>query len=415
MDLILETKKSNKIKYVAGGAVLILLILMIWLALNPNANMKVSASDIWTAEVKKGDLQKAVSGFGNLKSKETRLLTAYSNATVDEILLRPGAIVTPESVILKLFDPEIEQAVKTAERQLTRSKNEYLQLEINQQRALLSQKSEYEILTSQLESAELELNAQSKLIEQGIVSDIEYQRSRLEKRQLTRRVKIEKQRIGQLTELHIANLKIAKSNITAQKEALALVKQTQDRLIVKAGMSGVMQSLNVEIGQSVSAGQQLALVGSMTELYALINIAQSDMQQVALAQPVTIDTRLGQINGHVSRVEPRVVNGSIQVEVTLDGDLTDNARPELNISGTIFTGTLKNVLYIEKPINSSANSQSTVYRLEDEGKKALATQLQFGTETKDKIQILSGAKVNQRFILSDMSRWQEYAALSIVQ
>jgi len=288
-------------------------------------------------------------------------------------------------------------------------------LEINQKRELLSQESALEVLRSSLESAELEVNAQSQLIEQGIVSNIDYQRSLLLQRQLTRRLEIEQKRVTQLAGLHEANLAIAQSNIKAQEEALALVTQTQQRLVVKAGIAGVMQSLSVELGQSVAPGQQLAQVGSMSQLYALINIPQSNMQSVNLNQNVEIDTRSGVIEGHVSRIEPLVTNGSVQVEVTLDGALTDNARPELNIAGKIFIGTLRDVLYVQKPINTKPDSEGVLFRISDTGKEAFATQLQYGAETKNTIQIVSGASVNQRFILSDMSRWKEHAALSITQ
>jgi multidrug resistance efflux pump len=415
MDVVLEKKKSFKFSYPIIGAVAIVLCVVAWLVLQPSAAVRVDAADIWVGQVKQGNLQQSVSGFGTLKSKTTRLLTSYSNATVDEILLRPGSIVSPDSVILKLFDPELDQAVKTAQRTLTQSKNQYLQLEINQKRELLSEESALEVLRSSLESAELEVSAQTQLIGHGIVSNIDYQRSLLEQRQLTRRLNIEQKRVKQLTELHQANLEIAKSNIKAQEEALALIQQTQDRLTVKAGIAGVMQSLSVELGQSVTPGQQLALVGSMSELYALINIPQANMRHVALQQNVNIDTRSGHISGVVSRIEPMVTNGSIQVEVTLHGDLTENARPELNVAGTISTGTLENVLYVQKPINGKAGAEGILYLLDESGKTAVATTLQYGAETKDTIQIVSGASVNQRFILSDMSRWKEHAALSIVQ
>lgn len=415
MDVVLEKKKSFKLSYLSMAAVAAVVIAVFWFSAGPTASASVDADDIWVGQVKQGDLQQSVSGFGTLKSKTTRLLTSYSNATVDEILLRPGSIVEPDSIILKLFDPELDQAVKSAQRTLKQSKNQYLQLEINQKRELLSEESALELLRSSLEGAKLEVSAQNQLIEHGIVSNIDYQRSLLQERQLTRRLDLEQKRVTQLAELHRANLTIAQSNIQAQEEALALVEQTQERLVVKAGIAGVMQSLSVELGQSVTPGQQLALVGSMKELYALINVPQANMHHVEMNQAVNIDTRSGVIPGYVSRIEPLVTKGSIQVEVTLNGELTENARPELNIAGKIATGTLKNVLYVQKPINGKPDSEGILYRLDELGKTAVATTLQYGAETTDTIQIVSGASLNQRFILSDMSRWKDHSALSIVQ
>ena len=414
MDVVLQQKRSRKRHYVLSLVVLAIALLVGWLSSKPSASARVDIADIWVGKVLQGDLLQTVSGFGTLKSKTTRLLTSYSTATVDQILLRPGSLVEPDSVILKLFDPELDQAVKDAQRTFLQRKNQYLQLQINQQRELLSEQSALELLRASVESAELEVLAQNQLIEYGIVSTIEYKRSVLEQEQLARRLEIEKKRVAQLADLHQANLAIAQSNIDAQQEGLALVSQAQERLNVKAGIAGVLQSLPVELGQSVTPGQQLALVGSMSELYALINIPQANMHLVELNHTVKIDTRSGTIAGYVTRIEPMVNNGSIQVEITLNGQLTSNARPELNVAGEISIGTLEDVLYVQKPINSRPDSEGILYRLDAAGSTAEATTLMFGAETTDKIQIVAGASLNQHFILSDMTRWQEHSLLSIV-
>ena len=413
MDVkVTQNKKSNRLKWASLSIILFSLIL--WLVLQPSGASKVNKNDIWTGTVQRGDLQLHVSAYGRLKSKTSRLLTAKSNATVDEIILKPGALVESGSVILKLTDPLISQALSEAKRSVNQSQNQFTQLEINQKRELLAQKAQLETLRSSLESAALEVNAQQQLIDKGIVSNIDYQRSLLEHRQLTRRLKIEQQRIEQLRALHIANLQIAQSNIDAQKEIQNVAQSQFHALTVTAGITGVVQSLSVEIGQSVSFGQQLALVGSTDQLYALLSVPQSTMQQVKLSQNVAIDTRGGIINGVVSRIDPVINNGSVEVEVVLNSALTHNARPELNIQGKIDTGLRKNVLYINKPIGVEQDQSAHLFRLNQSIDEAKQIKLQFGAQTHDKIEIISGAKAAEQFILSDMSRWQAHSTLTLM-
>lgn len=413
MDILINTKKRPPY-FLIAGSVTVLIIAIVWLILQPSAQQRIALDDLWSGEVQQGDLLLQVSGYGRLKSRSPRLLTAHSNATVEEVLLKPGALVEPDSVILRLSDPQVSQALYAAEQTLTQRTNQYRQLEINQQRELLAQQAELEILRSALESAQLQVNAQNQLIAKGIVSNIDYQRSVLELRQLTRRLDIEQQRITQLRQLHLANLAIAQSNIDAQTTALTHAKHRFDTLTVTAGITGVVQSLAVELGQTVSFGQQLALVGSTTDLYALLSVPQATMQQVALSQSVQINTRSGFITGKVSRIDPMINNGSVQVEVALNGALTNNARPELNIEGVINTGIRRNVLYIDKPINASPFSDATVFQLNQARDRAIAKQLQFGHQTNDKIEIVAGAKLAEQFILSDMSRWQAFTTLNVI-
>lgn len=413
MDIAIKPEHNHKlIKWAC--IVLVALALFGWLFMQPQAQSRVSANDISVAAVEQGDLQLQVSGYGRLKSKKPRLLTAQSHATVEDILLKPGALVTPDSVILRLSDPQVVQAYRSANRVFVQIQNEYQQLEINQQRELLSQQAELEILRSALETAELEVTAMEQLVAKGIVSNIDYQRTSLQQRQLTRRLTIEQQRIAQLSSLHTANLAIAQSRIDAQQEVLALATEQLHSLEVKAGIHGVVQSLAVELGQSVTFGQQLALVGSTTDLYALLNIPQATMQQVELQQSVQINTRAGFISGVVSRIDPVINNGSVEVEVTLNSALTANARPELNIEGLIETGLRQNVLYMQKPIGAAPYTEGLLYRLNPAGDKAFATLIQFGAQTPEHIEIVSGAEHAQRFILSDMSRWKEHTTLKVL-
>ncbi len=415
MDIKVEKKQAFRFRNPILIGVAILAFVSVVLIIKPNTSASVHAQDIWTGIVKQGDLHQQVAAFGRLKSRKPRLLTAQSNAIVDEIVLKPGAMVTPNSVIVRLSDPQIEQQVKDAQRELVQIKNQYKQLEINQQREVLSQQARLELLQAELESAELEVKALGQLIEKGIASNIDYQRRVLEQRQLTRRLDIEQKRLSQLEELHLANLAIAQSNIESEQEALTLISEVHQNLTIRAGISGVLQSLDVELGQSVNQGQRLALVGSTTDLYAQVSVPQAYMQQIALSQTVEVDTRAGLISGEVIRIDPVITNGSVQVEVKLNSQLTKNARPELNIAANIHIGTVKNALYIEKPVNAKADTNTTLFMLQQDGDTAIAKTLQYGSEAQDTIQIISGAQPNQRYILSDMSRWQEHAAISIVQ
>lgn len=406
-----DTKISTRYKLLA---VIFIIVLMAWMMMQPSAANKVSRQNIWTAQVKQGNLEVQVQGYGKLKSKQQRFLTAPANATVDEIVLKPGAIVTSDSILLRLTTPDIEQKIKAAQRELVDSNTNYRQLVINQKRELLSQQAQLEQLLSLLEIAQLKVEAQTQLVSKGIVSALAFKRSQLDERQLTRRLNIERERLVQLKQLHEENLDIAKNNIEQQTQQLDVINDQFERLTVRAGIDGVLQRLPVELGQSVNLGQQLALVGSMSNLIANLTISQSQMQKVQLKQKVTIDTRAGLIDGWVSRIDPMVVQGSVQVEVELSSELPENSRPDLNINGRIFTASLTNVLYLKKPINAVAGSSVTLFRIHNESTLAEAVEVSFGEETSEFIQIITGAKSGESFILSDMSRWQDVQQIAII-
>ncbi|MFT5677315.1 MAG: HlyD family secretion protein, partial [Paraglaciecola sp.] len=337
----MDIKKTAKVKHTSKKRSLVFLTIAIlvtvsaWSLSQPSGSQKISREQIWIGKVQQGDLSMQVEGYGKLKSKIQRLLAAPADATVDEIVLKPGALVSAESVILRLTNPEIEQQVKDEIRELDNRNTNYLQLELNQQRELLSQKAEKEQLLAQFEIAQLTVEAEQKLVTMGIISGIEFKRSQLDLRQLSRRLEIDEERFSQLVEVQQKGLEIQTKLIEQQQENVQAIKQRFNRLTVKAGIDGVLQSLPVELGQTVSFGQQVALVGSVDNLYAMLNVSQSQMEQVKINQAVVIDTRAGSIKGHVSRISPVVTQNTIAVEVALESELPQNARPELNIDGVI--------------------------------------------------------------------------------
>jgi len=417
MDIkVSEQKKKHIQKPIVITMLFITLIAFsLWSFSQPSAGEKVSSSQVWTDAVKQGDIELSVEGYGKLKSKEQRLLTTPANATVEEILLKPGSLVTVNSIIVRLSNPAISQQVKDARRELKNAKTSSLQLALNQQREILAQQAQHEQLMSELEIAELKVTAEENLVEKGIVSELTFKRSQLNFRQLSRRIKIEKQRLTQLTTVHQKELDIAQDYIEQQDEMLNVINEKFEKLTVRSSINGVVQSLPVELGQSVVMGEQIALVGSIESLYAMLSVSQSDMEFIALNQLVKIDTRSGVTTGVVSRINPVVEQGMVAIEVNITGDLPNNARPELNVDGVISTGKLTNVMYIKKPVNASAGSKTTLFKLNEDANKAEQVDIVYGRESGEFIQIANGAHFQDNFILSDMSRWIKSSSITITQ
>lgn len=406
-----ETTTFKKKAPILVGAIA-LLGLTTWLLTQPAAGSKVSRENIWTAQVQQGNLPLKVDGFGKLKSKVQRLLTAPTNALVEEIVLRPGALVTPDSIIVRLSNPEVEQEVRDAKRELANRKAQYRQLVIKQQRELLSQKAANADLNSRIELAKVRVEAETALHKRGIVSALDFKRSTTELKQLEQRLTIEQMRIEQLASGHKESLAIQQDKIEQQNEQLAVISDRFERLTVRAGMEGVLQQLPVELGQNVAIGEQVALVGSMKKLMALLQVPQTLVQQLAIGQQVELDTRGGKTTGNVNRIVPIIQQGNVLVEVDITGDLPQNARPELTVDGVIHTGELTDTLYLKKPVGARPGSNMKLFRLTEES-HALAANIRLGVEAGEFIQIIAGATRGDSFILSDMSRWQDQTQLSI--
>lgn len=405
MDVKKVKVKQSKFntKTVIGGLAVCLLAALTWYVSTQTGGTSVKRNDMLFGTVKQGDLQVEIEGYGALRSDKQILITALTRATVQEIVLKPGALVTKDSIIVQLDNPELQQEVNSATQELIQRQANLRQLKLNQKRELLNESATFAELEARYETAKVKLEAQSGLVKSGIVSALSYKESLVEEAQLKKRLKIQQQRTNALKLVNQEAINIQHEQIKQQQGQVDIAQNRLDRLSVKAGFDGVLQRLSVELGQSLAAGQEIALIGSVQSLIALVRVPQSKAQQIFIGQKAIVDTRRDKIVGTVSRIDPVVVENTVEVEIALPNKLPASARPQLSVDAVIITDTLSNITYIERPVNGKANSNTGLFRLDDSNNAATRTQVKFGKEAGRYIEIIEGGKVNDIFIVSDLS------------
>lgn len=398
-------KVSRQVKVTVISVIFLLVILSFAQASISTASL--SKKDLLISQVKHGDLAITVNGYGKLVSEKLQLLTSLTQATVEEIVLKPGAIVTEESVIVRLANPELALEVENAKQELAQLNANLRQLKVNNQRELLTEQAVIAQLASELEAATLKRTAEQTLVEKGIVSNLTFRQSQLHEKQLTKRISILTTKLEQLSIVHNEAINIQKERIKQQQGKLAIAHNKVEKLTVKAGFEGVLQRLSVNLGQSVAPGQELALIGSTKDLIAEIKIPQNMSSLVKLGQTVKIDTRQSIIHGTVARIDPIVTQNTVSIDINLPKRLPNNAKPQQNIDAEIISKTLKNINYIERPANLKAQSTFTLYQLNEKHDLAKRKSLKFGEKTGRYIEILSDVNEGDAFIISDLSNYTD--------
>jgi multidrug efflux pump subunit AcrA (membrane-fusion protein) len=367
----------------------------------------LAKKELIIATVKRGNIAITIDGYGYLASEKRQIITSYSRATVKEIVLKPGAKVQKDSVIVILANPELDKQRENAQYALVEAQANLRQLTLNQQRQLLTEKAQQAELLSEHKAIKLRLAAQQQLIANGIVSQLDYQSVRLHESQLKERITILEQATKQLILINKEAINIQLERIKQRQSQVESAQNRLDKLKVKANFDGVLQKLSVSLGQSLSAGEEIAMIGSTTELIANVRISQTQAEKLLIGQIVKIDTRLDIIVGEIKRIDPIVVDNTVKVEIKLPKVLPKNARPQQNIDASIMVKTLQNILYIERPANIKANTTNNLYRLDESQTLAYKTQLMVGNKTNGFIELVNGAQQGQRFIISDLSNYQQ--------
>ena len=373
----------------------------------------VDKSTVWVDTVKRGPMVRQVRGLGTLVPEDIRWIPVLTDARVDELVLRPGAIVKPDSIILKLSNPDLEQSTEDATLQRKGAEADLLNVKAKLESDLLTQRATAATVYSDYEQAKLDLEKKQLLNKDGLVSDMDLKVAQFRAQELAKRNQIELDRVE--TQKKAAEAQIATSMAkVAQWRALEALKRKQmEALNVRAGINGVLELEPVEVGQRVTAGTNVARVADPTRLKAQIRIAETQAKDVQIGQKAEVDTRNGVVEGRVSRVDPSVVNGTVTVDVIFSGPLPAGARADLTVDGTIELERMADVIYVGRPAFGQELSTVGLFKLVDNGQDAVRVQVKLGRSSVNTIEIQGGLQPGDQVILSDMSAWDRYDRISL--
>ena len=367
------------------------------------AAMQVEWSTLWPDKVKRGPMQLLVRGIGTLVAEDTLFVPAMTDGRVETILIRPGTPVKSEDVIVTLSNPELVQQTLDAQFQVKMAEARHRDLEVRLQSETLDMKAQLSVVEAAANQARLRLDRDETLYREKLIIELTYKLVKAEAEQSANRLSIERERIAMRIKAVEAQLQVSRSGIEQLQALYELKKSQVEGLKVRAGVVGMLQELPVQIGQRLAAGAVIAKVAQPQRLKAELKIPETQVNVVAIGQRAEIDTRNGIIAGHVARIDPAAREGTVTVDVKLDGKLPDYARPDLSVDGNIETDHLPNAVYVGRPASGQPNSLSSLFRVDPDGKGAHRVQVRFGKASVNTIEVVQGLNVGDQVILSDMS------------
>lgn len=410
-ESVVRKKKIRRAMYGTAGLVVVILITVGVSRLKPAAPT-VERTTVWIDVVKRGDMSRQVRGSGTLVPEDIQWIPATTQGRVDRILLRPGAHVTPDSVILILTNPDLEQSVKDAQLLYSSAQAAYENRKTELESALLNRQADVAGIEASYKDADMQLEANKVLAQEKLISAIQLKQYESRAAELKNRLSIAQQTLAMQKNGLKSQLAPQESEVEQRRAALQLRIRQLDDLRVKAGMSGVLQVVPVEVGAQVGPGTNLARVADPTNLKAELRIAETQTKDIRIGQTAEVDTRNGVVKGRVARIDPAAEGGTVGVDIVLEGDLPQGARPDLSVDGTILLEQLTNVIYVGRPAFGQENSTVTLFKVNADG-EAVQTKVELGRSSVNQIEIKSGLQPGDQVVLSDMSAQDAFERIRI--
>lgn len=417
MDIVrTSTKKkfSNKQKVIFGLALLVTFLTIFWLT-RDDSSFHINKNGLLTDQVKRGELDISVRGTGVLVPEDIEWLAINVPGKVQKVVKKAGAKVKKGDVILELSNTQLQQELIEAEWQLQVTEAETTARQVSLESALLDQ--EIAVINEELnfQRATLTLKAQQSLLDQGVVavSRIDFETNKINASQYKQLWDLELKRLEKRRQNIEAQAKANNATLISMRKKVQLIQEKVDSLSVKATMDSILLEMPLELGQQVSAGHNLAKLARDDRFIAEIRIPEKQVKDVMVGQSVTIDTRNTKVAGLVQRIDPAVINNTVQVDVELTGPLPKEARPELTVDGEIKIVSIPDTLYVKRPMYSSGFDELNVYQIDETGNYANRKKVKFGHMSSRHIEIVDGLNQNSTIIISDTSDWENHQKISI--
>jgi HlyD family secretion protein len=368
----------------------------------------VDSGTVWTGTVKRGPMLRDVRGLGTLVPETIRLIPAVTDGQVQTRYLLPGTPVKANTVIFDLVNPQLQQETLDAEYQLKGAQAAYEQTKAQLQNQLMDKRTLAASVSSQYRTAEMVRQTKEELGANGLAPQLDVKTAQVQAEELAKENDLAQKEVQTFDDSIASQLAVQEATVNQKRAMYELKKSQMDQLHIRPGIDGMLQELDVEVGQKVTMGTVLARVAQPTHLKAQLKIAETQAKDILIGQKATVDTHNGIIPGHVTRIDPAVVNGTVTVDVGLDGPLPTGARPDLSVEGTVEIERLADVLFVERPVHGEANSTVGIFKVVDDGKEATRVQVQLGRTSVNTVEIVKGLEIGDKVILSDMSAWDNY-------
>ena len=408
MDIVRDKPKSVK-RYLIGGAIVVsLIVVSVALARLRPAVPSVERGTIYFDSVVKGEMLREVRGPGTLVPEDIRWITAVTPGRIEKILHLAGTVVEAGTVLMQLTNPDVQIQTLNADRQYTDSQAALVQLKTSLESNRLNQASLVAQMRQEAADARRRAEAGAELLKKNLIVPLDQQQAQDKAEAFVERLKLEEQRLTILSNTIADQLRVQAEQVDRLKSIAQFQHGLAASMTVTAGANGILQEVPLQAGQYALPGATLAkVVPTPIRLKAVLRIPETQAKDLALGQKATIDTRNGLAPGRIVRIDPASINGTVTVDVTLDGPPPGGSRPDLSVDGVIELERLKSVLHVGRPTLAQQNSPGTVFKVVEGGKYAERVQVKFGRTSVSRVEIRDGLKPGDIIIMSDMSQWDD--------
>lgn len=415
MDIKIEKRKglTPRRAVVALGAMAAAGLVAWAVAGSAAGGLRVSRRSITVSTVTRGEFNDFIRVSGRVAPISVVQLSPEEGGIVREKVVEEGASVKAGDVILRLSNSNLDLQILNAEAELAEKQNLLRNTQVAMQQDKLANEQERIQLNMEAERKGRGASQSERLYAQKFISREECLQAREDYELALRKKALVEERLRQDSVYRTVQMEQMEDNLANMRRNVVLIRERKSKLEVRAPIDGELGLLDVELGQSITAGQMVGQINDMSDYKIEAKIDEHYIDRVTGGLPAEFERQESKFALRVRKVFPEVREGRFRTDFVFDGDRPDNIRSGQTYYINLQLGEPTECLMIPKGAFFASTGGQWIFVLSADGSKAFRRPIRIGRQNPQTYEVLDGLEAGERVLTSGYEAFGDNDVLSI--
>jgi len=415
MDKKIEKKTwtTKRIAMVVGSLAVLALFVYSFVFMDMRSTLNVDRNKLTVSTVEKDSFQEFIQVTGTVQPIRTIYLDAVEGGVVKDIDRESGTMVNKGDTILTLNNSSLRLSVMQQTTGLYDQINNVRNSRLNIQQNSLQLKQDLANAKSQMEILKSKYERQKKLHEQNLISDQDFQETRENYQYQKKRYNLTNESYRRDSIRTLSQLKQLDQSEDRMIRNLNATQEILDNLVVTAPISGQLSTIELQQGQSINQGERLGQVDILDNYKVRVGIDEYHLSRITTGLKGSFDFAGETHQLKITKVYPVVNNGQFQVDMEFVNEPPSGLTRGQTVRIRLELGESSKALLLPRGGFYQTTGGNWVYKITDDGSKAVKHQINLGRQNPDYFEVLSGLQPGDKVITSSYDTFGDNEVLNL--
>ncbi|HWV31730.1 MAG TPA: efflux RND transporter periplasmic adaptor subunit [Dyadobacter sp.] len=413
MDRVKPKKfwNTKRISIIGGSVLLAAFLVYQFFFADTRSKLNVEQDKLTISTVQKGKFDEFIVVTGVVQPLKTIQLDAIVGGYVTEKLIEGGNMVKQGDVLLRLENQNLKLSFLQSETEASRLVNDLQNTRQNLKVARFTLQKTLSDLDFQLDQAKDAHERNVKLYKDKVIPEADYLKTKRDYEKLVRQreIEIESQKYQEENaKMQITQLE---GTLASTQKNVSLWRQTLDNLVVKAPVSGLLSSMNIEVGSNISQGQNIGQIDDLNGFKMRVSVDEHYLSRIFVGLTGSMEFNGKDYGLKIIKIYPEILSGRFEVDMKFDNGAPEMVKRGQSAPIRLQLGQPSQATLLPVGGFFSETGGNWVYVVADGGKRAAKRKITLGRKNPEYFEVLEGLQPGEKVITSSYENFGDNEVL----